>query len=224
MLAPYPRPSEASLSFLSEPGCGPVFGLDPGAAIGRHVCGVGALRHDAPPNHAHRQPRTRLRRPRKSRRAAPAGSRRRVPRGSPAGRSRGARGRQPLTASTSNTNSVSAIPPRPCSIRTQPVEVGASVVGDRDQLTVQLQARRKARAELGQQLSHVPAAPAALSEGGVVQTMQRNPSSFGSNVQRSPRGIAPVRASIGSGSRRATSRPYLAADATQRINGAAPGR
>jgi hypothetical protein len=34
-----------------------------------------------------------------------------------------------------------------------------------------------------------------------VQTMQRNPSSFGSNVQPRSSGIGPERASIGSGSR-----------------------
>ena len=39
-----------------------------------------------------------------------------------------------------------------------------------------------------------------------VQTRQRNPSGFGSNVQPLPWGIAPARASIGSGSRRATCR------------------
>jgi hypothetical protein len=41
-----------------------------------------------------------------------------------------------------------------------------------------------------------------------VQTMQRNPSSFGSNSQPLDVGITPLRVSIGSGSRRATGRAY----------------
>jgi hypothetical protein len=41
-----------------------------------------------------------------------------------------------------------------------------------------------------------------------LQTRQRKPSSFGSNVQRLPEGIVPARASIGSGSGRATAEAY----------------
>ena len=88
--------------------------------------------------------------------------------------------------------------------RAEPVEVGAAVVGERDDLTVELQARGQAAAELGQQVRHVPAASAGARKPACVQTRQRNPSSFGSNVQPRPIGIVPVRASIGSGSRRPT--------------------
>jgi Alcohol dehydrogenase GroES-like domain/Alcohol dehydrogenase GroES-associated len=53
------------------------------------------------------------------------------------------------------------------------------------------------------------------STGSGVQTMQRNPSSFGSNVQPRPRGIVPARASMGWGSRSATFTEPIAAGMLQ---------
>ena len=48
--------------------------------------------------------------------------------------------------------------------RAEQVKVGAPVLGERDQLAIELQAGGNARAEFGQQVGHVPAAPAAGSE------------------------------------------------------------
>jgi len=84
------------------------------------------------------------------------------------------------------------------------VKVRAAVFGRRNELPVTLDAGVNALPELGQQMCHIPAAPTASTEDRVRADEAGNPSSFGSNVQPRPPGIAPVRASIGSGSCRAS--------------------
>ena len=47
------------------------------------------------------------------------------------------------------------------------MEVRAAIVGQRDELPVELETIRQAAAELRQQMGHIPAAPAPSSKAGV---------------------------------------------------------
>src|SRR5829696_195612 len=94
------------------------------------------------------------------------------------------------TASTSNTNTVTATPRLEAASARR--AGGRTALGvEPDQLTVELRVGRDRRPQTRQQRGHVPPAPRARPVAGVYADEAPEPSSFGSKVQPRPVGMLP---------------------------------